>query len=119
LLRGPELGVVLARLQALLIERVKNCADHWALAIHAIRAEAQAVIGRHKTAVVDLTSQVELVLEGSLNAQAVLPRAIDHLMQERARAQVPWLAFERVQVAQQARFTLRIRQHGVRARVGH
>src|SRR5919197_744776 len=69
LLARAELGVVLARLESLLVERVQDRSDRLGGAVHAVRAEAQAVVSRHEPIRLDLARQVELVLEGGLDRQ--------------------------------------------------
>ena len=119
LLRRSELGVVLPRLQVLLVQSVQHRAHDRSGAVHAIGAEAQAVVSGHEATVVRLACQVELVLECRLDAKSLLGHAVDRLAQKRAWAQLPRLPVERVHVAQQARLAGGVRQDGKRAPIGN
>ena len=119
LLARSELGVILPRLQVLLVQGVQHRAHDRSGAVHAIGAVAQAVVSRHKAAVVRLACQVELVLERRLDAESLLGYPVDRLAQKRAWAQLPRLPVERVHVAQQARLAGGVRQDGKRAPIGN
>src|SRR5712691_11044969 len=117
LLGWPELGIVLTWLETLGIERVEDVADDGTGAVHAIRAEAQTIVGRDESAAVDLAGEIELVLERGLDPQSMTSGAVNHVLEKCARAQLPGLTVERVHVAQQACFARRVRQHREGARI--
>ena len=101
-----------------MLERIQDRADDRSLAVHAIRAEAQAIVGRHVATVFHLPGEIELVLERGLDTQALLAGPIDHIDEERPRAQLPGATVEGMHIAQHACFTRRIRQKGEGARIG-
>src|SRR5438270_8126140 len=71
LLARPEFWIVLSRLQMLRIERLEHRTNHARLAVHAVGAKAQAVIGGDECAVIQLTGEIELVFERGAEAQAL------------------------------------------------